>query len=226
MVLFEKYRGEKDLWVIIGAELGRSNASVRDKMKQERDSRSSSNKVRKTWTTEEKRLLKEGMKKYKMSGNSGCKTQWSMIASHVGTKKARDCMFRWNQFNVTETLQTFTLDQEIMLVTAMNKMKANHLSDIDWYEISLQWPHKVELRVLRTAFNRIRNRYVSSDLKASTTHHEMMDILMEHFVERVKREAVKFAQVGNSLPDNNDKENNDEDVLSLSESDDSDATEA
>ena len=111
-------------------------------------------------------------------------------------------------------------------VTAMNKMKANHLSDIDWYEISLQWPHKVELRVLRTAFNRIRNRYVSSDLKASTTHHEMMDILMEHFVERVKREAVKFAQVGNSLPDNNDKENNDEDVLSLSESDDSDATEA
>ena len=38
-----------------GAELGRSNASVRDKMKQERDSRSNSNKVRKTWTTEEKR---------------------------------------------------------------------------------------------------------------------------------------------------------------------------
>ena len=39
-------------------------------------------------------------------------------ASHVGTKKARDCMFRWNQFNVTETLQTFTLDQEIMLVSS------------------------------------------------------------------------------------------------------------
>jgi len=200
MVLYDKYKDEQDFWVLIGAEMGRSNASVRDKVKLY--NAGYKEKVRRTWTKEETRLLREGMKRYKVSDDSGCKTQWSFVAKHVGTKNARDCMYRWSQVNNTESLHALTLNQEITLVEMVNKAQANHSSDIDWYLISQQWPTTIDLRVLKRSFRKIVTRYVSTHMKADISHNELMAILMENFVARVKREADRIVKIGSQLSEN------------------------
>lgn len=195
-VLYDKYKDEENLWVLIGRELGRSNGSVRDKMVfHDFDKNKFTEKVRKTWTQEETRLLSEAMEKYKVSNDSGCKTQWSLVASHVKTKKARECMYKWHQNNNSEAVKSFTTEQEIMLMEEVNKSKANHYSDIDWYEIAQRWPHPIDLRVLRRRFFKVARRYVTTVLLADMSHHELMEILMNDFVKIARREADRIAQI-------------------------------
>ncbi|XP_076469239.1 cyclin-D-binding Myb-like transcription factor 1 [Babylonia areolata] len=127
-------------WAAIGTELGRSASSVKDKCRLMKDNCNAGK-----WYPEEERRLAQAI--YDLTGlkPSDSITQglsWSAVAEEVGTRSEKQCRTKWlNYLNWKQQGGAdWTRQDDLSLVEKIHKLEVQNDQDIDWNELSKDWP--------------------------------------------------------------------------------------
>ncbi|KAL8618169.1 hypothetical protein ACOMHN_059176 [Nucella lapillus] len=127
-------------WAAIGNELGRSASSVKDKCRLMKDNCNAGK-----WYPEEERRLAQAI--YDLTGlkPSDSITQglsWSAVAEEVGTRSEKQCRTKWlNYLNWKQQGGAdWTRQDDLSLVEKIHKLEVQNDQDIDWTELSKDWP--------------------------------------------------------------------------------------
>ncbi|XP_041346863.1 cyclin-D-binding Myb-like transcription factor 1 isoform X2 [Gigantopelta aegis] len=127
-------------WAAIGAVLGRSASSVKDKCRLMKDSCNSGK-----WLTEEEQRLSGAV--YELAGvqsgeNITHGLSWAAVAERVGTRSEKQCRTKWlNYLNWKQQGGSEWLRQDdINLVLKIANLDVMEDTEIDWNELSQDWP--------------------------------------------------------------------------------------
>lgn len=127
-------------WATIGAALGRSASSVKDRCRLMKDTCNSGK-----WLPEEERRLSSAV--YELSGckpgdNVTSGLSWSVVAERVGTRSEKQCRTKWlNYLNWKQKGGTeWTREDDIALVNRIATCGATDETSIDWVELAKDWP--------------------------------------------------------------------------------------
>ncbi|KAJ8302226.1 hypothetical protein KUTeg_021213 [Tegillarca granosa] len=127
-------------WASIGASLGRSASSVKDKCRLMRDTCNSGK-----WLPEEERRLAEAVYEFagiKPGQNVTSGLSWANVAERVVTRSEKQCRTKWlNYLNWKQKGGTdWTREDDINLVLKIAAFNVSDDSEIDWNNLSKNWP--------------------------------------------------------------------------------------
>ncbi|XP_032746407.1 cyclin-D-binding Myb-like transcription factor 1 [Rattus rattus] len=126
-------------WITIGAAMGRSPSSVRDRCRLMKDTFNAGK-----WTKEEEQILGDAV--HELTGTEVDKkvTQgvcWATVAQRVGTRSAKQCRTKWlNYLNWKQTGGVeWTRKDEVNLIHRLEKLDVADESEIRWDELANGW---------------------------------------------------------------------------------------
>lgn len=127
-------------WSSIGAALGRSASSVKDKFRLMKETCNSGK-----WLREEEKRLATAV--YDLAGvkpgeNITTGLSWALVAERVGTRSEKQCRTKWlNYLNWKQKGGTeWTREDDINLVLKISNLNVNNDTEIDWNELANNWP--------------------------------------------------------------------------------------
>ncbi|XP_076117478.1 cyclin-D-binding Myb-like transcription factor 1 [Mytilus galloprovincialis] len=127
-------------WSSIGAALGRSASSVKDKFRLMRETCNSGK-----WLREEERRLASAV--YDLAGvkpgeNVTTGLSWALVAERVQTRSEKQCRTKWlNYLNWKQKGGTeWTREDDINLVLKIANLDVNDDTEIDWNDLASNWP--------------------------------------------------------------------------------------
>lgn len=127
-------------WAAIGAVLGRSASSVKDKCRLMKDTCNSGK-----WLPQEERRLTEAV--CELSGaqpgeNITHGLSWAGVAERVGTRSEKQCRTKWlNYLNWKQQGGAeWTREDDINLILKMSASGATDETQLDWNELAKDWP--------------------------------------------------------------------------------------
>nr|XP_057921763.1 cyclin-D-binding Myb-like transcription factor 1 [Doryrhamphus excisus]XP_057921764.1 cyclin-D-binding Myb-like transcription factor 1 [Doryrhamphus excisus] len=126
-------------WAAIGAVLGRSASSVKDRCRLMKDTCNTGK-----WSEEEERRLAEVV--YDMAGVSPGSAvtrgvSWASVANQVGTRSEKQCRSKWlNYLNWKHSGGTeWTKDDDLNLTRRILELEVEDENDIKWEELAGGW---------------------------------------------------------------------------------------
>ncbi|KAK3101344.1 hypothetical protein FSP39_002865 [Pinctada imbricata] len=127
-------------WASIGLALGRSASSVKDKCRLMKDTCNSGK-----WLPMEERKLCSAV--YELTGakqgeNITCGLSWANVAEKVGTRSEKQCRTKWlNYLNWKQKGGAeWTREDDIQLILTIANLNVSDDTEIDWNELSKNWP--------------------------------------------------------------------------------------
>ncbi|XP_041058575.1 cyclin-D-binding Myb-like transcription factor 1 isoform X2 [Carcharodon carcharias] len=126
-------------WATIGAALGRSASSVKDRCRLMKDTCNTGK-----WTVEEERRLAEVVHELTATDPGDIVTQgvsWAAVAERVGTRSEKQCRSKWlNYLNWKQSGGTeWSKDDEINLILRIAELNAEDESEINWDIMAEGW---------------------------------------------------------------------------------------
>ncbi|XP_061617320.1 cyclin-D-binding Myb-like transcription factor 1 isoform X1 [Phyllopteryx taeniolatus] len=139
----EKLKGLRDRhgndWATIGAALGRSASSVKDRCRLMKDTCNTGK-----WSEEEERLLAEAV--YEMAGVSPGSAvtggvSWASVANRVATRSEKQCRSKWlNYLNWKHSGGTeWTKDDDLHLTRRILELDVKEENEIKWEDLAGGW---------------------------------------------------------------------------------------
>ncbi|XP_064605099.1 cyclin-D-binding Myb-like transcription factor 1 isoform X2 [Liolophura sinensis] len=126
-------------WALIGAALGRSASSVKDKCRLMND-RCNSGK----WLPEEEKRLAAAV--YELTGCQAGESithglSWSLVAEKVGSRSEKQCRTKWLNFLNWKVKggTEWTREDDINLVLKISQLGVTDETEIDWLELAKNW---------------------------------------------------------------------------------------
>ncbi|XP_057710648.1 cyclin-D-binding Myb-like transcription factor 1 isoform X2 [Corythoichthys intestinalis] len=126
-------------WATIGAALGRSASSVKDRCRLMKDTCNTGK-----WSEEEERRLAEVV--YEMAGASPGSAvtggvSWASVANRVGTRSEKQCRSKWlNYLNWKQSGGTdWTKDDDLVLARRILELDVVDENEIKWEELAGGW---------------------------------------------------------------------------------------
>ncbi|XP_014674135.1 PREDICTED: cyclin-D-binding Myb-like transcription factor 1 [Priapulus caudatus] len=126
-------------WAAVGAELGRSASSVKDRCRLFKDTCNSGK-----WLAEEDDRLAEAV--YELTGrrhgeNVTQNISWAAVAQRVVTRTEKQCRTKWlNQLNWKQKGGAeWTRSDDATLMSKMKELGAKEETDVDWVQLSKGW---------------------------------------------------------------------------------------
>uniref|UniRef100_A0A8C9TM57 Cyclin-D-binding Myb-like transcription factor 1 n=1 Tax=Scleropages formosus TaxID=113540 RepID=A0A8C9TM57_SCLFO len=126
-------------WATIGAALGRSASSVKDRCRLMKDTCNTGK-----WTEEEERRLAEVVHELTGTEPGHAVTQgvsWASVAELVGTRSEKQCRSKWlNYLNWKQSGGTeWTKEDDINLINRIAELEANDENEINWDILAGGW---------------------------------------------------------------------------------------
>uniref|UniRef100_UPI00398F8AB1 cyclin-D-binding Myb-like transcription factor 1 isoform X2 n=1 Tax=Pristiophorus japonicus TaxID=55135 RepID=UPI00398F8AB1 len=126
-------------WATIGAALGRSASSVKDRCRLMKDTCNTGK-----WTVEEEKRLAEVVHELTATDPGDIVTQgvsWAAVAERVGTRSEKQCRSKWlNYLNWKQSGGTeWSKDDEINLILRIAELNAEDESEINWDIMAEGW---------------------------------------------------------------------------------------
>ncbi|XP_057614597.1 cyclin-D-binding Myb-like transcription factor 1 isoform X2 [Chionomys nivalis] len=126
-------------WATIGAALGRSASSVKDRCRLMKDTCNTGK-----WTEEEEKRLAEVVHELTSTEPGDIVTQgvsWAAVAERVGTRSEKQCRSKWlNYLNWKQSGGTeWTKEDEINLILRIAELGVADENDIDWDLLAEGW---------------------------------------------------------------------------------------
>lgn len=155
-------------WAFIGAEMGRSASSVKDKFRLLKDSCN-----RGKWSVEEETVLTDAI--FTLSGVQPGESvttgiSWSQVAERVGTRTEKQCRAKWlNYMNWKQTGGSeWSRADDLILINRIGDTGAEVESEIDWEEMAKNWKSVRSPQWLRSKWWNLKRQfsgYESVDIK-------------------------------------------------------------
>ncbi|XP_077355650.1 cyclin-D-binding Myb-like transcription factor 1 isoform X1 [Festucalex cinctus] len=139
----EKLKGLRDRhgndWATIGAALGRSASSVKDRCRLMKDTCNTGK-----WSEEEERRLAEVVYEMAAAAPGSAVTggvSWASVANQVGTRSEKQCRSKWlNYLNWKHSGGTeWTKDDDLGLTTRILELGVTDENEIKWEEMAGGW---------------------------------------------------------------------------------------
>ncbi|XP_053109764.1 cyclin-D-binding Myb-like transcription factor 1 isoform X2 [Hemicordylus capensis] len=126
-------------WATIGAALGRSASSVKDRCRLMKDTCNTGK-----WTEEEEKRLAEVVHELTSTEPGDIVTQgvsWASVAERVGTRSEKQCRSKWlNYLNWKQSGGTeWTKEDEINLILRIAELEVSDENDINWDLLAEGW---------------------------------------------------------------------------------------
>ncbi|XP_059510803.1 cyclin-D-binding Myb-like transcription factor 1 isoform X3 [Stegostoma tigrinum] len=126
-------------WATIGAALGRSASSVKDRCRLMKDTCNTGK-----WTVDEEKRLAEVVHELTATDPGDIVTQgvsWAAVAERVGTRSEKQCRSKWlNYLNWKQSGGTeWSKDDEINLILRIAELNAEDESEINWDIMAEGW---------------------------------------------------------------------------------------
>ncbi|XP_069765691.1 cyclin-D-binding Myb-like transcription factor 1 isoform X2 [Narcine bancroftii] len=126
-------------WATIGAALGRSASSVKDRCRLMKDTCNTGK-----WTVEEEKRLAEVVHELTATDPGDIVTQgvsWAAVAERVGTRSEKQCRSKWlNYLNWKQSGGTeWSKDDEMNLILRIAELNAEDESEINWDIMAEGW---------------------------------------------------------------------------------------
>lgn len=126
-------------WATIGAALGRSASSVKDRCRLMKDTCNTGK-----WTEEEEKRLAEVVHELTSTEPGDIVTQgvsWAAVAERVGTRSEKQCRSKWlNYLNWKQSGGTeWTKEDEINLILRIAELKVSDENEINWDLLAEGW---------------------------------------------------------------------------------------
>ncbi|POI31488.1 hypothetical protein CIB84_004761 [Bambusicola thoracicus] len=126
-------------WATIGAALGRSASSVKDRCRLMKDTCNTGK-----WTEEEEKRLAEVVHELTSTEPGDIVTQgvsWAAVAERVGTRSEKQCRSKWlNYLNWKQSGGTeWTKEDEINLILRIAELEVSDENDINWDLLAEGW---------------------------------------------------------------------------------------
>ncbi|XP_071806083.1 cyclin-D-binding Myb-like transcription factor 1 isoform X2 [Asterias amurensis] len=161
-----KYGNE---WCAIGAEMGRSAASVKDKVRLLKD-RCHQGK----WTINEEQMLSEAvysMSKAAPGENITTGISWSQVAAKVPTRTEKQCRAKWlNYLNWKHSGGTeWTKEDDNILLDRLADTGAQNDSQVNWEELAKNWSSVRSPQWLRSKWWMLKRHIPGHDVMSLNT---------------------------------------------------------
>uniref|UniRef100_A0A2L2Y3E6 Cyclin-D-binding Myb-like transcription factor 1 n=1 Tax=Parasteatoda tepidariorum TaxID=114398 RepID=A0A2L2Y3E6_PARTP len=179
-------------WQAIGAAMGRSASSIKDRCRLMKD-----NCNQGKWLPAEERRLAEAV--YDLTNalpgemiSSGL--SWAVVAERVGTRSEKQCRTKWlNYLNWKVAGGTeWTRDDDVTLICRVYALSASDENQVDWNELSKDWMSVRSPQWLRGKWWSLKRHVPNSN---TVSFQEVCEYLYQHFVLRIK---VKEEEVPNT----------------------------
>lgn len=126
-------------WIAIGAAMGRSPSSVKDRCRLMKNNWNTGK-----WTEEEEQLLRDVVHELTCTEMDEKVTQgvsWATVAQRVGTRSAKQCRAKWlNYLNWKHTGGTeWTRKDEVTLINKLAELDASDENEINWDDLAKGW---------------------------------------------------------------------------------------
>ncbi|XP_059510802.1 cyclin-D-binding Myb-like transcription factor 1 isoform X2 [Stegostoma tigrinum] len=178
-------------WATIGAALGRSASSVKDRCRLMKDTCNTGK-----WTVDEEKRLAEVVHELTATDPGDIVTQgvsWAAVAERVGTRSEKQCRSKWlNYLNWKQSGGTeWSKDDEINLILRIAELNAEDESEINWDIMAEGWSSVRSPQWLRSKWWTIKRQVTNhKDL----TFAELVDSLRQ-LVETLKQPHVPVHQL-------------------------------
>lgn len=186
-------------WATIGAAMGRSASSVKDRFRLMRDHCRSGK-----WTPDEEQRLSSAVHELSR-GSSGdfitAGISWAAVAEKVGSRSEKQCRSKWlNYLNWKEKGgQEWTKQDEIHLITRIHDMNLQDENEIDWQVMANNWPSVRSPQWLRSKWWALKKHVPESD---ATSFEGIYSYLYHTYIatlqNKIERQEARFK--GNNLP--------------------------
>uniref|UniRef100_A0A8C9T3V3 Cyclin-D-binding Myb-like transcription factor 1 n=1 Tax=Scleropages formosus TaxID=113540 RepID=A0A8C9T3V3_SCLFO len=165
-------------WATIGAALGRSASSVKDRCRLMKDTCNTGK-----WTEEEERRLAEVVHELTGTEPGHAVTQgvsWASVAELVGTRSEKQCRSKWlNYLNWKQSGGTeWTKEDDINLINRIAELEANDENEINWDILAGGWSSVRSPQWLRSKWWTIK-RQVSNHKDSSCPSPVLLKGLQE-----------------------------------------------
>ncbi|XP_055509467.1 cyclin-D-binding Myb-like transcription factor 1 isoform X2 [Leucoraja erinacea] len=170
-------------WATIGAALGRSASSVKDRCRLMKDTCKTGK-----WTGEEERRLAEVVHELTATDPGDIVTQgvsWAAVAERVGTRSEKQCRSKWlNYLNWKQSGGTeWSKDDEMNLILRIAELNAEDESEINWDIMAEGWSSVRSPQWLRSKWWTI---------KRQVTNHK--DLTFAELVESLRQLVESLKQ--------------------------------
>ncbi|XP_018585954.1 cyclin-D-binding Myb-like transcription factor 1 isoform X2 [Scleropages formosus] len=174
-------------WATIGAALGRSASSVKDRCRLMKDTCNTGK-----WTEEEERRLAEVVHELTGTEPGHAVTQgvsWASVAELVGTRSEKQCRSKWlNYLNWKQSGGTeWTKEDDINLINRIAELEANDENEINWDILAGGWSSVRSPQWLRSKWWTIK-RQVSN-------HKELPFIVLLKGLQELAENQMPYSKV-------------------------------
>ncbi|GFQ77721.1 cyclin-D-binding Myb-like transcription factor 1 [Trichonephila clavata] len=170
-------------WQAIGAAMGRSASSIKDRCRLMKD-----NCNQGKWLPAEERRLAEAV--YELANalpgdmvSSGL--SWAVVAERVGTRSEKQCRTKWlNYLNWKVAGGTdWTREDDITLICRVYSINATDENEVDWTLLSKDWSSVRSPQWLRGKWWNLKRHVPNSNV---IPFQEICEYLYQHFVMKFK----------------------------------------
>lgn len=186
-------------WATIGAAMGRSASSVKDRFRLMREHCRSGK-----WTAEEENRLSSAVHELSSTSSGDYITagiSWASVAERVGTRSEKQCRSKWlNYLNWKEKGgQEWTKQDEIQLITKIHELNLQDENEIDWQVMANNWASVRSPQWLRSKWWALKKHVPESE---ATTFEGIYSYLYHTYIgtlqNKIDRQEARFK--GNHLP--------------------------
>lgn len=186
-------------WATIGAAMGRSASSVKDRFRLMREHCHSGK-----WTVEEEQRLSNAVHELSSAASGDFITagiSWAAVAERVGTRSEKQCRSKWlNYLNWKEKGgQEWTKQDEIQLITRIHEMNLQDENDLDWQVMASNWSSVRSPQWLRSKWWALKKHVPESDMG---TFEAIVSFLFHNYIptlqNKIERQEARFK--GTHLP--------------------------
>eukprot|EP00062_Callorhinchus_milii_P025885 gi/632987370/ref/XP_007910749.1/ PREDICTED: cyclin-D-binding Myb-like transcription factor 1 isoform X2 [Callorhinchus milii] len=176
-------------WATIGAALGRSASSVKDRCRLMKDTCNTGK-----WTVEEEKRLAEVVHELTATDPGDIVTQgvsWAAVAERVGTRSEKQCRSKWlNYLNWKQSGGTeWSKDDEINLILRIVDLNAEDENEINWDLMAEGWSSVRSPQWLRSKWWTIKRQVTSHK---ELTFPELVESLRQ-LVESLKQPHIQLS---------------------------------
>lgn len=186
-------------WATIGAAMGRSASSVKDRFRLMREHCHSGK-----WTPEEEQRLSTAVHELSNTSSGEIITagvSWAAVAEKVGTRSEKQCRSKWlNYLNWKEKGgQEWTKQDEIQLITRIRDLNLQDENEIDWQAMAKNWQSVRSPQWLRSKWWALKKHVPENE---ATTFEGIYSYLYHTYIatlqNKIERQEARFK--GNHLP--------------------------
>ncbi|XP_072097843.1 cyclin-D-binding Myb-like transcription factor 1 isoform X1 [Mobula birostris] len=198
-------------WATIGAALGRSASSVKDRCRLMKDTCNTGK-----WTVEEEKRLAEVVHELTATDPGDIVTQgvsWAAVAERVGTRSEKQCRSKWlNYLNWKQSGGTeWSKDDEMNLILRIAELNAEDESEINWDVMAEGWSSVRSPQWLRSKWWTIKRQVTNhKDL----TFAELVESLRQ-LVETLKQPHLPVHQLSEGQTGSSSRSSNPASVQQL-----------